>query len=215
MKKQVVVLLIFLTFYVCLVQPAAAQFEINAEEIMKIVLGFIFGDYPEGWLKTNTFMQIVIFPFIALFAVMYGIMTEIGILRKAKTAKLVFALMFSFGAGWPALVAMKGFMIVNSFFATSAFGILLFIGIIFWGFGHFRGSYYLATGKEISKGFGRRKNLVELRDELRRIDLASATPGISKQQLDYLEKRAQEIRGKIAELEGEEEVKKPEEMAFI
>jgi len=134
---------------------AFAQFE-DTEGVMKSVMIFIFGsDIPEGWLTWNGFMQNLIFPFIALFTVMYGILIEIKIFRDTKV-KIVLALIMAFVSGYAAFSLLRSFLWANAWLGTVAFGILMIWGIIMWffggvfeNFGIFSQKYTDATGRHL------------------------------------------------------------------
>jgi len=71
----------------------------TAEDIMKMFVTFLFGEeFPASWLTWNGFMQNIIFPFLAIFIVMYGILSEIRIFREVKV-KAILALIMAFVAG--------------------------------------------------------------------------------------------------------------------
>jgi len=206
MKKQIIVLLLTSVLLLSSVPSAMAQFEMpNLEDLMRTILRFIFGDYPAGWLNTNSFMQIVIFPFIAIFAVFYGLLTELKIFKGQRTTKLVIALMFSFGGSWFALSSMKGFMIINATLATWGFGIVLFLGIIFWAGARISESWYDVSGKQIFGGMKTReadeKNLAGLRE--RRVVLFANWNSAVMSPKKSIRDQASTIRGELTKVEGD------------
>jgi len=113
----------------------------DGTEMMRTVLVFIFGDcsidktscIPESWMTWSGFMQFIIFPFIAVFVVMYGILSEIRIFHEVKV-KAILALVMALVSGSWALSWMRGALIINSWVGTVGFAVVMFIGILLWAF---------------------------------------------------------------------------------
>lgn len=106
----------------------------TAEEVMKYILIFLFGSgFPDEWLTYSGFMQNIIFPFIAVFVVMYGILSEIRIFHNASV-KAVLSLVMAFVGGTLALQTMRWFLFANALWGTVGWGILMITGIALWLF---------------------------------------------------------------------------------
>lgn len=148
MKRQ---LLAFLLISILLSSVPVALAQSGADEMMENALKglfiFLFGDnYPEEWLTVSGLMQFIILPFVALLAVMYGILTELNIFRRSQTARTVIAVTFAGAGGVIALRSMKGWMIANTTLAVWGFGIMLFLGIAFWATGGILKSWFDVKG---------------------------------------------------------------------
>jgi len=211
MKKQIIVLLLVSVLFLSSVQPAMAQFEMpSSEDIIRTIVQFIFGnDYPASWLETNNFLQLIIFPLIALFAVFYGIFTELRIFGGQTNTKFVISLMFSLGGGWFALSSMKGFMMVNATLATWGFGIVLLLGIVFWAARRISDGVFDLTGRRLFSDMEKRGHQQEELSRLRAeraqwfdAHLRAMTYGDTRQAKEF-EKKLKETEEKIKELEKE------------
>ena len=148
MKKQ---LLAFLLISILLSSVPVALAQSDADEMMADALKglfiFLFGDnYPEEWLTVSGLMQFIILPFVALLAVMYGILAELNIFKKSQTARTVIAVTFAAAGGVIALRSMKWWMIANSTLAVWGFGIMLLLGIVFWAAGGILKSWFDVRG---------------------------------------------------------------------
>jgi len=111
--------------------------DLTADDVIEIVFTFIFGpDIPSSWLTWRSFMQLIVFPFIALFAVSYGIMSEIRIFRSTAGRKvgLVVSAMMALIAGKVVLSTIRGILVVNVWLATVGFGLVLIMGLVVWIF---------------------------------------------------------------------------------
>lgn len=138
----------------CLISLPAARAQLGgtslqiptAEDVMKSIIVFIFGsDFPDEWLTYSGFMQNIIFPFIAVFVVMYGILSELRIFHNANV-KAVLSLVMAFVGGRYLLQMMRGFLVANAFWGTLVWGLLLLFGIAAWGFA--RGAEYYGWGRQ-------------------------------------------------------------------
>ena len=113
---------------------ARAQSELpTTEDFMRAVVVLIFGeDFPSYWTTYSGFMQFIVLPFVAVFAVIYGIFSEIRIFRQ-KSVKLALSLVMALVGGYLTLNIMRTFLIVNGVFGVMVFGMMMLIGIILLG----------------------------------------------------------------------------------
>ena len=127
---------------------------------LKIALGN--PNLPQEWFSGINFIYYIIFPFIAIMTVIYGILTDVRIFRNDKTKWI---LSFSMAAmtlptGW--LMAFVYF--VYTFAASLAvvvFAIVFVFGTVLWGIGKgysFKGEL-VDTAKEINDIRRQRKEL--------------------------------------------------------
>jgi len=109
----------------------------SAEDVMMAVVVFIFGeDFPSYWLTYSGFAQYVVFPFIAVFLVLYGILSELRIFKQTSI-KVSLSLMMALVGGLWLLNIMRAFLVVNGFLGVIGFALLMFIGIILMVLGWF------------------------------------------------------------------------------
>jgi len=158
MKKQIAALSILFVLCLSLAPSASAQEMPSAEEAMKTIFVIIFGEgFPDAWLTYQGFLQFVVFPFVALFAVFYGIMSEIRIFRThgGRNAQTVIAVVMALVSGSVALNWMRAILIGNAWLGTIGFGAILVIGIIFWilggAIGGIRRGIWEVSGRDIRR----------------------------------------------------------------
>lgn len=168
------------------VRAQTSSFEVpSGEDVMKAIIVFIFGDQassgiPDSWLTYGGFMQNIVFPFIAVFVVMYGILSEIRIFHEAKV-KAILALVMAFVGGYAVLWTMRGFLVINALWGTVGFGVLMFLGILLWaargimenlaGLGK---PYYALTGKHLTEQMNRAMQIKRHEDNIMYLRAAMA-----------------------------------------
>ena len=109
----------------------------SAEDVMRAVFVFVFGeDFPSYWLTYAGFAQYIVFPFIAVFIVLYGILTELRIFKQTSIKVSLSLIMALVGGLW-LLNTMRVFLVVNGFFGVIGFALLMLIGIILTAMGWF------------------------------------------------------------------------------
>jgi cell fate (sporulation/competence/biofilm development) regulator YmcA (YheA/YmcA/DUF963 family) len=176
MKRQIIAFLV-MSVLLSSIPAVLAQsdFDEAFERGVKGIFIFIFGDdFPEHWMTFGGFMQFIILPFVALLAVMYGILSELNIFRNSQSTRIVLAVTFAAGGGYFALSSMKGWMILNSTLAVWGFGLVLGVGIVFWAWGDllhgWRKLEPLRQGKDVVKAMktieDKEKKRSQLIDEL-------------------------------------------------
>jgi hypothetical protein len=134
-------LLAFILYSILLSSAALAQFDWlttgyqgNIKSMVNVALG---GKVPDEWLSLPNFFYFVVFPFIAAWAVIYGVMEEIQIFRRARTSHKVVSFVMAamlLPSGW-LLVVVNYLYLVDAWLALVAFGVLFFVGIFFWAGG--------------------------------------------------------------------------------
>ena len=107
-------------------------------------IGFIVGDpniqqnHPE-WLTIPNVIYYLIFPFIAIVAVIYGILTEIRIFHSANVKGILAFVMAGMSLPTGAMITTVYVLYTaGAWVAVVAFGVLFMLGTIFWALG--RGS---------------------------------------------------------------------------
>jgi hypothetical protein len=125
----------------------------SGNDVIKAIMTFIFGDcasvqgncIPDEWMTYGGFMQYIIFPFIAVFVVMYGILSEIKIFHNTSV-KAVLSLVMAFVGGSWTLGFMRNALIANSVWGTFAWAVLMVVGIALWLFRGLAENYRLGFG---------------------------------------------------------------------
>jgi hypothetical protein len=107
--------------------------------ITKCVATFLFGTgdpnaVPDEWLNWNSVMQMLVFPFLAVAVILYGIMSEIHIFDNHQRIQIALAFLMVFTAGKWVIQTTRFMLNLNSVLAIVAWGILLAFGIIMWFF---------------------------------------------------------------------------------
>jgi hypothetical protein len=119
-------------FFLILSHTTLAQFpERPWEDIIKIIFG---PEVPDEWLEPYKVMQYLIFPFIALWLVVFGILTELRIFRRKDSINAFLAFLIAMIAGPTGYLVLfvRGTFQVLGWLGFSAFGFLMFFGIILW-----------------------------------------------------------------------------------
>jgi len=178
----------------------------SGEDVLKAVIVFIFGDtsgIPDSWMTYGGFMQNIIFPFIAVFVVMYGILTEIRIFHEAKV-KAILALIMAFVGGYYVLISMRGWLVLNGVLGTWGFGILMLFGIVLWvarglmeNYAGLGKPYYALTGRQLSKSADRRIRELKLANEVGNLEVQLAAawlPEQIKNIKDLIDQKNKEIK---------------------
>ncbi len=126
-----------------------AQYQLPANFRQKPITG-IFSDIllflgiPSNWLYVPAVIYLFFVPFIGIFAIIYGFLSEMDIFRAKPQINIVLALVFAF-ATIPigAFVKLISLMFaVLGLYSVGAFGLLFFFGVIYvfldrmgyWGF---------------------------------------------------------------------------------
>lgn len=133
--------LVFLeVFFLILSRAAFAQSFFGDFDPIK----FIFGpDIPSEWYQTYMFMQWLVFPFIGIWLVLFGILEQLGIFRARRgigaVLALIMALIMSSTGG---LVIMARFL----FQTMGTWGFLIFVGVFMvgvtaWGWAEMHGRW--------------------------------------------------------------------------
>lgn len=168
--KAIVLLLLLLSVSLLYPNIAAAQVDINQQyDVLRLFIQMLWGsDFPSEAYTLRGFLQFVIFPFIGLFAIMYGILSEIKVFRTpgGRKAQILIALMSSFLGGWYAIGATKYLLQANAILGTVAFGVLFFIGILVWAYGRFISMTYEHTGRWLDNHLKKEAQMEKLRQDL-------------------------------------------------
>lgn len=108
---------------------------------IRTMIRIIIPGVRDEWLSIPNFFYFVIFPFVAAWAVVYGIMEEIQIFRRAKLSHKIVSFVMAamlLPTGW-LLVIVNYFYAFNAWVALMAFGVVFLLGTLMWGYGTFVG----------------------------------------------------------------------------
>ncbi len=169
------------------------------------LLSFFFGpNIPDFILEGGiyTILQWLIFPFIALWAIMYGIMNEINIFRNSPNMHILLSFLIAAISGpTGGLVYLVRVVFVSiGWWGFLVFGALMFVGIFIWGRGKMydygyggwegrRASQYLSKEGQIA-------NLLETRKYL-------MAHGASYGELEEVDKKIAKLQNEIRKLRRE------------
>jgi len=106
----------------------------NCYNILQIIFG---NQIDKAWVETNSFLQYLIFPFIAIWLVMYGIFQEIIFFRRVTWFGSMMALVVALIVSSSGILVrmMRGYLMLAGGMGIIFFGFILFLGLIFWFIG--------------------------------------------------------------------------------
>lgn len=188
-KLKILCLIALLTLFSSLLLPieALAQWQFEPGSVLRIIFG---PKIPEEWLFPLNILQFLVFPFILLWLVFFGILSEIRIFRRYPAINGLIALFFALIASYTGALVMfvHWTAMLVGWYGYTAFLILLVAGIFAWFVIRLRGWGFRRWGFE-PEIIETETKLVEWRDYLRRCLEAGMTT------------EAAEARKKIEELE--------------
>jgi len=132
------------------------------------IIRVIFGrEVPDDWLESQNILQFLLFPFIAVWIVMYGILEELAPFRNRPSLHGFLALVIAFMASSTgyllgAVRYLYGFL---GWFGAIGFGVvLMFIGIPLYLYGKARGwkNQYLGAADAAKKMIHDQEDLVQI-----------------------------------------------------
>jgi len=207
-NKLLFLLMAIVTFSTLLSQSAFAQLVggYPSSTTLRPWVELIVGNtsFPDSWLAFPNIIYYLILPFVAIVAVVYGIISDLRIFRRTRWVRGVIAVAMAgmtLPSGWliSAVLALYSF---DAAFAAIAFGVVFFIGVIMWAVGTTVGMG-LRTVSEYQVAKARTSSLGDLSKEIRDLEgeLAQLTDEIGHarpgEDTGPKEKRAQEIRNKL------------------
>ena len=139
------------------------------------IIRVIFGrEVPDDWLESQNILQFLVFPFFAVFIVLYGILEELSPFRNRPSLHGFLALVIAFMASSTgyllgAVRYLYGFL---GWFGAIGFGvILLFIGIPLYLYGKARGwkNQYLGVADAAKKMVQNEEDVVQLEIEIEKV----------------------------------------------
>jgi len=182
-------LLVALTLYFIFSSSVAfAQFDFITEryaggvkDMLRLVLG---SNVPEEWLSLPNFVYFIVFPFVAAWAVIYGVMEEIQIFRRARTSHKVVSFVMAamlLPSGW-LMIIVNYFYMFDAWVALVAFGVVFLVGTLTWGYGRVigsRGEWYEHGQKDLGRQLNNQIN--DYNDQLMKLhqDYAAGKPGLT------------------------------------
>jgi len=105
---------------------------------------FIFGpDVPSEWYQPYMFMQWLVFPFIGIWLVLYGIMEQLGIFRTHRSIggflALIMALVSSSTGGL--VILARALFVTMGGWGLLVFFAVFMVGVTAWGYGEIQGRW--------------------------------------------------------------------------
>lgn len=155
---------------------------VKTEDLVKLLLG---PEVPSEFLASPyKILQFLVFPFIALLVIIYGILEQVRIFRRKSWINAVLAFLIAAMAGpTGGLVYLVRFVFVGyGWYGFLIFAGLLFVGTGLWGWGTFR----IWKPKEISRAEAakRFKTLRELDERINYLERRANSPFLSKDERD-------------------------------
>jgi len=164
-----------------------AQFPIGTGGAdLKPWVDFIVGNnkWPPEWIAFPNIIYYIILPFIAIVAVVYGIMYDLRIFRS-QNVRIVLSIAMA-GMTLPSgalITSVLWLYSIDATLAAWAFGIVFFVGVFFWAAGKFlffgygtKGEIEMAkTRAELLKGV--EQNLSTIRAQINELEMRKAEGG--------------------------------------
>jgi len=147
MKFRLVPTLLAAVLSLNLLLPAvSAQFNFNDARSLRPWVELVVGNnqFPDSWLIFPNVVYYLILPFIAIVAVVYGIISDLRIFRHSRWTRSVISVAMA-GMTLPSgalIQAVYNMYSFNAAFAAIAFGVVFFIGVFIWGIGTTTGSIF-------------------------------------------------------------------------
>lgn len=182
MKKLGILILTALVFSF-LPQAIFAQIGPNVPFDLKSMLSFVLGNsnIPSDWLLLPNVVYFVVFPFIAIVAVIYGILSEIRIFRSANVKGVLAFVMAGMSLPTGAMITTVYYLYTfGAWVAVVTFGVLFVFGTLLWGYG--RGSQLKNELYDLQTEMGR------LKEESMHIDREYAE-GRIKTEAEYIQRK--------------------------
>lgn len=166
----------------------------NFDDTAKELLGFFFGpdipDFMVYYSGTNeispyAILQWLIFPFLSLFVVLFGILTEIKIFRNRPKLNGVLALLMTLTVGPTGfmVIVIRAVFVGFGYWSFLLFAALLFIGVTLWFLARF--SIWKGPGENWNEAIKNMKNRIELDEEIERFEnIARSSIKNSAERLD-------------------------------
>jgi len=207
-------LLAALTLYFIFSSSVAfAQFDFITERYaggVKDMLRWVLGsNVPEEWLSLPNFVYFVAFPFVAAWAVIYGVMEEIQIFRRAKTSHKVVSFVMAamlLPSGW-LMIIVNYFYMIDAWVALVTFGAVFLVGTLTWGYGRVIGSrtdWYEHGQKDLGRQLNNQIN--DYNDQLMKLhqDFAAGHITDVKYRQDLLEimRKRDAVKVRLREMTG-------------
>ncbi|MFQ6118729.1 MAG: hypothetical protein ACE5KE_02455 [Methanosarcinales archaeon] len=195
-KRYLITLSIIILFLLPNITLAQWTVPGAGEEFLK----WLFGpNIPQEWLQPYKALQFLVFPFVMLFLIFFGILLEIRIFRRYPIINGLIALFWAFMASYTGalVVSVHLMMSIAGFWGFFVFWFLLILGIYAFAVWRLRGWGFKRWGftAEIMET---EKKLVEWRDYQRRCLEAGMTTEaeVARKKIEQLEKDLGSLRKK-------------------
>jgi len=152
MKLRLLPLLLALVLSSMLVLPdVQAQFDFNNPQSLRPWVSLIVGNnqFPDSWLIFPNVIYYLMLPFIAIVAVVYGIISDLRIFKYSRWVRGVLAVAMA-GMTLPSGVliqAVYSLYSIDAALAALAFGVVFFLGVILWAVGTFSRNLFGTVGE--------------------------------------------------------------------
>jgi len=132
----------------------AVPFDLNS--MLSFVLGANIAQTHPEWLVLPNVIYYLVFPFVAIVAVIYGILSEIRIFRSANVKGVLAFVMAGMSLPTGAMITTVYYLYTfGAWVAVVTFGILFIFGTLLWGVG--RGSQLKRELYDLQSDMGRLK----------------------------------------------------------
>lgn len=155
--------LLFLFIFSLLPTIVSAQLFGTGIDPLKVVFG---PDVPADWYEPYKVMQYLVFPFLAIWMIIFGILEEINIFRRHMGLHAIVALLMALMASVTGslLYTVRWLLGLGAWWGTLMFVAVFFVGVWFWGVGRMK--EFRNLEKQI---IGKEKEIINLETEEGRI----------------------------------------------
>ena len=193
---------IFLMFLLVLPAVASANIGFDTTDLWSNAFGLLFGPdipdymiYDSNGVSPYAILQWLIFPFLALIAILYGILTEIKIFRNNNKINGAIAILIALIAGPTGGLVwlVRNVFVIFGYYSFLIFAIILFVGVGFWGVSRIRGfkNDYSQEYDDLAK------RLAVLRRRKSELEASNASPKV----LDKVNKEVKDTEKKKEKVE--------------
>jgi len=170
----------------------------------KRALSILFGtNIPEEWTDNlYSVLQWIIFPFISLWVILFGILSEVNIFRSKPHLNYWLALLIALTAGPTGLLigSVRRLFVAYGFMSFWGFAAILIIGTVLWiaSFWYKWGLGGREGWKGAAKKWGKREQVLKSLDE---IEITIARTSAGSEAREVAVRRQLELRRKLEDLE--------------
>lgn len=162
---------------------------------------FVFGpDVPSEWYQVNMFMQWLVFPFIGIWLVLFGILEQLGIFRARRSIGAFLALIMAFigaSSGFEVMMARVLFQLMGGWGLLVFFAVFM-LGALFWGWGEIHGRW---KAKDYAKEFDNNIKSIDTKIDQLNLEWTNAVNAGNSNKANDILKKIDQLNGQKIQME--------------